>query len=109
MLYSAELRAYMVGRGGVEPPFSDFQSGTPTVYVICPYVWREVRESNSRLQFCRLAYEPLYELPICMVGTLRIELRLAVPQTAVLAIILRTPYVWRQSEVSIPIRLTPDP
>ena len=41
-----------------------------------------------------------------MVGTLRIELRLAVPQTAVLAIILRTPYVWRRAEVSIPIPLT---
>ena len=28
----------LVGRGGVEPPFSDFQSGTPTVYVTCPYI-----------------------------------------------------------------------
>ena len=28
---------YLVGRGGVEPPFSDFQSGTPTAYVIYPY------------------------------------------------------------------------
>ena len=28
---------YLVGRGGVEPPFSDFQSGTPTAYVTCPY------------------------------------------------------------------------
>ena len=27
----------MVGRGGVEPPFSDFQSGTPTAYVTYPY------------------------------------------------------------------------
>ena len=27
----------MVGGGGVEPPFSDFQSGTPTAYVIRPY------------------------------------------------------------------------
>ena len=25
-----------------------------------------MRESDSRLQFCRLAYEPLYELPICI-------------------------------------------
>ena len=41
-----------------------------------------------------------------MVGTLRIELRLAVPQTAVLSIILRTPYVWRTPEVSSPIPLT---
>ena len=35
-------------------------------------------------------------------GTLRIELRLAVPQTAVLAIILRTPYVWRRVRDSNP-------
>ena len=27
---------FMVGGGGVEPPFSDFQSGTPTAYVIHP-------------------------------------------------------------------------
>ena len=27
----------MVGRGGVEPPFSVFQTGTPTAYVIFPY------------------------------------------------------------------------
>ena len=35
-----------------------------TVHKLTP--WREVRESDSRLQFCRLAYEPLYELPICI-------------------------------------------
>ena len=28
----------MVGRGGVEPPFLDFQSSTPTAYVIFPCV-----------------------------------------------------------------------
>lgn len=27
----------MVGRGGVEPPFSVFQTGAPTVYATCPY------------------------------------------------------------------------
>lgn len=35
-----------------------------TIHKLTP--WREVRESDSRLQFCRLAYEPLYELPICI-------------------------------------------
>ena len=35
-----------------------------TIHKLTP--WKEVRESDSRLQFCRLAYEPLYELPICI-------------------------------------------
>ena len=47
----------MVGRGGVEPPFSDFQSGTPTAYVTCPYTYKTQKEkivgfepTTSRLQ-----------------------------------------------------------
>ena len=35
----------MVGRGGVEPPFSVFQTGAPTVYATCPY-----RKSGRILQ-----------------------------------------------------------
>ena len=31
------MPVFMVGRGGVEPPFSVFQTGAPTVYAICPY------------------------------------------------------------------------
>ena len=30
------LEFLLVGGGGVEPPFSDFRSGTPTAYVILP-------------------------------------------------------------------------
>ena len=37
MLYSTELTRHMVGSVGVEPTFSDFQSGTPTAYVNFPY------------------------------------------------------------------------
>ena len=32
------LLVHMVGRGGVEPPFSVFQTGTPTVYVTVPFL-----------------------------------------------------------------------
>ena len=31
------MPVFMVGRGGVEPPFSVFQTGAPTVYATVPY------------------------------------------------------------------------
>ena len=52
--------------------------------------WSKMLESNQLKAGCsRLHNRPDH---LALVGTLKIELRLAVPQTAVLAIILRTPY-----------------
>ena len=110
-----------------------------TIHKLTP--WREVRESDSRLQFCRLAYEPLYELPICIgpgggtqtlvagatilhfnplnyswdilvgeVGFEPTQPKALDLQSSPTLPRWRSPiYVWRQSEVSIPIRLTPNP
>ena len=50
----------MVGRVGVEPTFSDFQSGAPTVYATDPYgVSDGVRFHNLRghnAALCQLSY-----------------------------------------------------
>ena len=40
--------SFMVGRGGVEPPFSVFQTGAPTVYAICPYFFK------TQCLFCKM-------------------------------------------------------
>ena len=38
-LINSLLSDYMVGRVGVEPTFSDFQSGAPTVYATDPNIF----------------------------------------------------------------------
>ena len=71
---STELKRYVVGRGRVERPSSVFQTDTPTVYVICPYVWREVLESNQFKAGCSRSHSRPDHFPNKMVFSFNFRL-----------------------------------